>query len=67
MRDAQREAETQVEGEAGSLRGARCGTRSRGPRIMPWAEGRHLTAKPPRDSPIFYLELTREHVVLLFL
>ena len=29
MRDTEREAETQAEGEAGSLRGARCGTRSR--------------------------------------
>ena len=28
MRDTQREAETQVEGEAGSMQGARCGTRS---------------------------------------
>ena len=27
-RHTQREAETQVEGEAGSLRGAQCGTRS---------------------------------------
>ena len=28
MRDLEREAETQVEGEAGSIQGARCGTRS---------------------------------------
>ena len=28
MRDTEREAETQTEGEAGSLQGARCGTRS---------------------------------------
>ena len=28
MRDTQREAETQAEGEAGSLQGARCRTRS---------------------------------------
>ena len=39
MRDAEREAETQAEGEAESTQGARCGTRSRDPRIMPWAEG----------------------------
>ena len=31
MRDTQREAETQAEGEAGSLRGAQCGTQSWGP------------------------------------
>ena len=40
MRDIQREAETQVEGEAGSMRGARHGTLSWVPRIRPWAEGR---------------------------
>ena len=28
MRDTQREAETQAEGEANSIQGARCGTRS---------------------------------------
>ena len=43
MRDTEREAETQAEGEAGSIQGARCGTRSRVSRIMPWAEG---SAKP---------------------
>ena len=43
MRDTarEREAETQAEGEAGSLQGARCGTRSRilglrpGPKAVP--------------------------------
>ena len=35
MRDTEREAETQAEGEAGPLQGARCGTRSQGPRVMP--------------------------------
>ena len=43
-----REAETQTEGEAGSLWGAWCGTRSRDPGIMPWAEGRHSASGPPR-------------------
>ena len=45
MRDIQREteAETQAKGEAGSMQGARCGTRSRVSRIMPWAES---SAKP---------------------
>ena len=33
------EAETGAEGEAGSMEGAQCGTRSRVSRIMPWAEG----------------------------
>ena len=35
MRDTEREAETQAEGEAGSLRGARHGTQSRDPGIIP--------------------------------
>ena len=38
-REREREAETQAEGEAGSMQGTRCETRSRVPRIMPWAEG----------------------------
>ena len=46
MRDTEREAETQAEGEAGSLRGARCGTRSRDLGVTPWAEGGCSTAEP---------------------
>ena len=49
MRDTQREAEIQAEGETGSMQGVRRGTRSRGPRIMHWAEGRRSTTEPPRD------------------
>ena len=49
--ETEREAETQAEGEAGSMQGARCGTRSRVSMIMPWAEGRCSTAEPPRDPP----------------
>ena len=50
MRDMQkeREAETQAEGEAGSMQGARHGTRSWDSRIMPWAEGRHQISEPPK-------------------
>ncbi|CAD7678504.1 unnamed protein product [Nyctereutes procyonoides] len=44
-----REAETKAEGEAGSMPGARHGTRSQDSRIAPWAKGRHQTAEPPRD------------------
>ena len=36
----EREAETQAEGEAGSMQGAQCRTRSWVPRTMPWAQGR---------------------------
>ena len=39
MRDTQREAETQAEGEVGSMQEAQHGTRSWVPRIMPWVEG----------------------------
>ena len=55
----EREAETQEEGEAGSkpgAPGARYGTRSRGPRIMPWAKGRRQTADHPgipKDSFLY--------------
>ena len=37
-REREREEETQA-GEAGSMQGARCGTRSRVPRITPQAAG----------------------------
>ena len=43
MRETQREAETQAEGEAGSMQGAGRGTRSRVSKIRPWADHR---AKP---------------------
>ena len=49
MRDREREAETQAEGEASSRQGAPCGTQSQDSKIMPWAKGRRQTAKPPRD------------------
>ena len=39
MQDTQREAETQAEGEAGSLQETRHGTRSRVSRFRTWAEG----------------------------
>ena len=39
MRNTQKEAETQVEGEAGSTQGARRGTQSWVSRITPWVEG----------------------------
>ena len=45
MRDTEREAETQAEGEAGSLQGARCGTRSQDPGRVPKADAQ------PRSHP----------------
>ena len=47
MRDTQREAETQAEGEGGSPQGAQCGTRSQDPGTMPRAKGRCSTTEPP--------------------
>ena len=35
----------QAEGEAGSMQGARRGTRSQDPGVTPWAKGGHSTAK----------------------
>ena len=52
VRDTEREAETQAEGEAGSMQGARCGTRSQYPEIMTSAKGRCSTAEPPRHPNI---------------
>ena len=49
MTDTERETHTQEEGEAGSMPGAQCGTRSRDSRIAPWAKGRRQTSEPPRD------------------
>ena len=53
-----REAETQAEGEAGSMQGARCGTRSQDSRIAPWAKGRCKTPEPPRDHLHFFLKVS---------
>ena len=49
MRDSEKEAESQAEGEAGSTQGARCGTQSRESRITPQAKGRRSTAEPSRE------------------
>ena len=47
MRDTEREAETQAEGDAGSPRGARWGTSSQDPGITPQAIGRCSTLSHP--------------------
>ena len=57
IHDREREAETQSEGEAGSMQGARHGTRSQDSRITPWAKGRCQTAEPPKDPQIFFEHL----------
>ena len=43
----EREAETQSEGEAGSMQGAWYGTQSRVSKITPWAEGGAKRWAPP--------------------
>ena len=43
MRDTEKEAETQAEGEADSPQGAWCGTRSQGPGIEPKAKAQSLS------------------------
>ena len=53
--ETQREAERQVDGEAGSLWGARHGTRSQDPGIRPWAKGRRSTTEPPRRPKVLGL------------
>ena len=37
-----------IEGEAGSLQGAWCRTRTQDPRIVTWAKGKRSTIEPPR-------------------
>ena len=54
----EREAETQAEGEAGSMQGARHGTRSRVSRTTPWAEGRRQTTEPPGLPEAFLFKKT---------
>ena len=51
MRDTQRGAETQAEGEAGSIQGAPCGTRSQDPGSCPEPKA---DAQPlsPRGIPL---------------
>ena len=55
-RHTEREAETLAEGEAGSMQGARCRTRSWDSGITHSAEGRHSTAEPPRRPNNFLIE-----------
>ena len=54
MRDTEKEAETQAEGEAGFMQGAQCGTRSADSDsgIMPPAKGRHSNPEPPRSPKV---------------
>ena len=54
-RHTEREAETQAEGEVGSIQGAQCGTWSQVSRIIPWAEGStKLLSHPGCPKGIIY-------------
>ena len=65
----EREAETQAEGEAGSMQGARRGPQSRDSRITPWAAG---GAKPlshwdagyflPNNNIVTYIVVTQINI-----
>ena len=57
MRDTEREAEAQAEGEAGSTQGARHGTLSWVSRIRPWAEGSAKLLNHP--ALVFLLHLRK--------
>ena len=52
--ERERKAETQEEGEAGSMPGARRGTRSRDSKTTPRAKGKRQTTEPPMD-PLYDL------------
>ena len=53
----EREAETQAEGEAGSMhRGPDVGLDPGSSRIAPWAKGRRQSAAPPRDPVYSYVD-----------
>ena len=56
MRDTEREAETQAEGEAGSLWRPQCGTWSQDPRIMIWPKGRCFNHWATQASLTFTLK-----------
>ena len=65
-RHRQREAETQAEGEAGSMQGARCGTQSWVSRITPWAEsGVKLLSHPGCPPLLLYILYICSHCDLL--
>ena len=62
MRDTERQAVTQAEGEAGSMQGTWHETQSQDSRITPWAKGKPSTAEPPRqvESELIYIKQLKE-------
>ena len=62
--ETERERDRQAEGEAGSMQGAQCGTRSGDSRIRPWAEG---GAKPLSHLGCPYLNYSKSQVTFRFI
>ena len=60
---AQRKAQTQAEGKAGSPREPNVRIQSQNPRIRPWGEGRCSTTEPPR-GPLFIFFLKDSSICL---
>ena len=54
-RERTREAETQAEGEAGSMHREPDVGFNPGSPGSPWAKGRHQTTAPPRDPSLLFL------------
>ena len=65
MRDIQGERQRQAEGEADSMQGARCGTRSRTPGSRPGPEGWRSTAEPPRHPNMWLLKKLYLEIILI--
>ena len=68
VKQREREAETQAEGESGSMhREPDVGLDPRSIRIAPWAKGRRQTVAPPRDPHLdVFLETISIHAHFLF-
>ena len=64
MRDTHRRAETQVEGEAGFMQGAWCGTWTWESGIMPWAKGRCPTTDHPGIPALSFITYTLSFYML---
>ena len=66
MRNREREVETQTEGEADSMQGAQCGTRSWASRITPWAKVGTKPLSHPGCPDLIFLSLLEICAVLFF-
>ena len=58
MRHTEKKAETEAEGEAGSMQGPRCGTQSWDLRTTTQAEGIRSIIEPPRCHLFFFKKIS---------